>query len=98
MNIKIYIQGLFGNKYLINKKLIKADTGDVFFREPQEYKEFFDLENNLSDSDRTKGIETLFNQYLNLLFEKMNTIEKIKNLYKKGELFLLPAVKDELGL
>lgn len=32
MNIKIYVQGIFGNSYSKNKDLVKKDTGDIFIR------------------------------------------------------------------
>ncbi len=31
LNIKIFIQGMFGNKYTRSKDLVKKNVGDVFY-------------------------------------------------------------------
>lgn len=33
LNIKIFVQGMFGNKYVINKDIVKKHIGDVFARQ-----------------------------------------------------------------
>jgi hypothetical protein len=40
----------------------------------------------------------MFNDFIVPFSSKTNTKEGIKELYKDGELFILPAVKEELGI
>jgi hypothetical protein len=96
LNIKIYVQGLFGKKYVINKELVKKDTGDIFIRQPNEYKEVFDFDKQIDDDLRKGKLEELFKKFIVPFTEKALTIKGIKELAQKEEIFLLPAVKEEI--
>ena len=52
LNIKIYIQGIFGMDYERNKNLVKKETGNLFRRKPIEYKSIFDFENKMEEIKR----------------------------------------------
>jgi hypothetical protein len=41
LNIKIFVQGMFGNNYSRSKNLVKRDVGNIFRRQPPEYKSAF---------------------------------------------------------
>ena len=97
MNIKTYIQGVFGNRYYRNKHLVKKDTGDIFTRQPKEYNDVLDLDNSMDYNARRQKLESLFVNFVipdtNSTLTKAGIIDQVK----KGS-FLLPAIKKELGL
>ena len=95
LNIKIYINGVFDNLYDIEKKLIK-DTGNIFRREPLEFKSVFDLDSNLSESERKNELEKLFNNFIYPITEISKEIKSILEYAKTDEIYILPAVKEEL--
>ncbi len=98
LNIKLYIHGVFGNKYEKNKELVHVDSGDIFIRPPDSYSNLLELDNSLSEEDRRNGLKKMFEKYINPFLEKTKTKELIKEINIKGELFILPAVKKELGI
>jgi len=97
LNIKIFIHEIFGNIYLKDKNLLK-DTGDIFLRQPVEYKNIFDLNSSINDKDRKKKIEDLFIEYIIPLVNSLLTKKGIIEKHQKEGLFLLPNVKKELGI
>lgn len=97
LNIKIYIQGIFGYYYVMNKDLIKKYTGDVFTRPPLEFKQLFDFDIKISEVERIKKTVELFDEFINPLTEKALSREGIIVLGKKDMLTFLPAVENELN-
>jgi hypothetical protein len=98
LNIKLFVQGAFGNEYVKSKKLVKVDGGDIFLRQPDNYSNLLDLDAPFEDSDRKEGLRKMFNEFIVPFSNKTSTKEDIRELHKKGELFILPAVKEELGI
>lgn len=98
LNIKIFIQGIFGNKYAKGKHLVKTDAGDIFIRQPDNYSNQLNLEIQIDDEQRKQDIKKMFDEFLTPFCEKTSSKEGIKILYKKGDLFILPSVKGELGI
>ncbi len=98
LNIKIYIQGIFGNQYKKSKELIKKDIGDIFTRAPHNYKDTFDFDKIMDDDLRKERLSSLFKEFIVPYTEKTLTVEGIKQLAKQGDIFLLPAIKEELGI
>lgn len=96
MNIKIYIQGMLGNDYVKNKDLIKKDTGDIFRRQPSEYRDVFDFDEPMDDEKRKKRLEQLFSEFIVPFTNKASSKSGIRELAEKGEINLLPAIKNEL--
>jgi hypothetical protein len=96
LNIKIYIQGIFGNTYTPDKNLVKKDIGDVFRRQPNEFNDVFDFENALTDSKRKERMEELFNSFIVPFLNKALFKKGILELYKNGDVFLLPAIEKYL--
>lgn len=96
LNIKIYFKSIFGNKYILDKKLVKNDIGDIFRRQPKEFDEFLDFDNSLSDNDRIEGLNKLFKVFILPLSDKALSKIGLIELDKQGVLFLFPAVKSEI--
>lgn len=95
LNLKIFIRGIFGKEYKIDKAL-KNDVGDIFRRSPKEYDQYLDFDIELADDSRISSIKKLFQEFINPFVENALKIEGIFELEKSGEVFLLPAVKGEL--
>jgi len=96
LNIKIYIQGMFGNKYQKSKELVKKDTGDVFRRQPNEFNDVLDFDTSMDDENRKERLEILFSEFIVPFTDKALSQLGIKELAEKEEVFLLPAVKERL--
>jgi hypothetical protein len=97
MNIKIYVQGMFGNSYTRNKDLVKKDTGDIFRRQPPEYKDVLDFDTPLDDEKRKERLAKLFSEFIAPFTNRALSKLGIKELAETGEITLLPAVKKELA-
>lgn len=97
LNIKIFIQGMFGEYYKKSKSLKNA-VSDILGRQPEEYKDTFDLESSIECSARKNKLEKLFNDFLVPFVNTMLTREGIKKCALADKDFLPPAVNKELGL
>ena len=97
LNIKIYIQGIFGIHYKRNKNLVKKDTGDAFRRKPPEYKSIFDFEKAMESAKRKEGLKKFFDEFLTPFTDKALSKSGIIQLAKEGKITLLPAIKDALS-
>lgn len=96
LNIKVFIQGTFGRKYIPTKELIKSSLGDVNANIPKEYMDVLDFDIPMNDHLREKRLEMLFNNYIVPFTNKALTRLGIKELEEEGKILLLPAVKEEL--
>lgn len=96
LNIKIYIQGMFGNTYSKTNELI-SNTGDIFRREPKNFEDVFDLNNSIEDTVRATKLESLFKEFLVPLVNKALSKDGLRDLFDGKEIHILPAVKEQLG-
>ncbi len=94
--IKVYVQGMFGNKYSKSKDLVKKEGGDVFRGEPPHYKDVFDFDQPTDDEKRKERLTKLFIEFIIPFTEKALSRQGLKDLAAIGEVFLLPAVKAQL--
>ena len=97
LNIKTYIQGAFGMNYSQCKDLVKKDIGDIFTRQPKEYNDVLNLDAPFEYSIREQKLRELFSDFIVPDTDKTLTRTGIKELAKSG-VFLLPAIKKELGI
>lgn len=96
LNNKIFIQGMFGNTYVKGKNLVKKQTGDIFTRQPNNYKDVFDFDKSMDDDKRKRKLEDLFSEFIKPLTDKALSRQGLKELEAQERIFLLPAVKAEL--
>jgi hypothetical protein len=99
LNIKLYVRGMFTDEYgelKLDKGLVRSDVGHIFRREPKEFSTALDLENDLADTDREESLTKLFTEFLEPFSQRASTPKGIAQLAKAEEIFLLPAVKQEL--
>lgn len=94
--IKVYVQDLFGNKYSKSKDLVKKDGGDIFRGEPPQYKSLFDLDHPMDDQDRKDKLVKSFYDFIIPFTDKALYRKGLKELADKDDIFLLPAVKQQL--
>ncbi len=96
LNIKVFINGVFGKYYKKNKDLVKKEIGNIFRGEPREFKTALNLEILMDVKDREQKLHSLFKDFLVPYSEKTLTKQGINRLAEKGEIHLLPAVEEEL--
>ena len=87
LNLKTYIQGVFGKKYM----------GNVFNRPPSEYSSIFDLENNMSDEKRLRMLHAFFNEFIVPYSEKNLSVAGIRELANTEEILLISTIEEELN-
>ncbi|MCB0380681.1 MAG: hypothetical protein KDD24_05440, partial [Flavobacteriales bacterium] len=80
------------------KEWIKHDVAHIMQGPSAEFTDIFDLENQMTDLERTQKMEKLFSTYINPLTNKILTRTGIIELNITEDFFLLPAVKTELGI
>jgi len=98
LNLKVFIQGLFGRRYVQSKNLVKKDTGDVFGRPPERHTNALDLSLSMSGAERHEVLEALFREFVNPTAVDALSREGLKSLESRGAVYLLPAVRHELNL
>ena len=81
-----------------NKEWTKHDISHVLISERPEDRVLLNLEIDMDDSVRIQKLETLFRDYTVTITEKALTRKGLTELYAKDKIFLLPAIKQELGL
>ena len=96
LNIKLYIQGVFGKNYQLSREMVVNDVGDVFRRAPKDYDQIFDLGSDLPDNERIEYLKKFIDEFLSGFIQQTSTVKGIMLLAEQGELFLFPAVKSEL--
>lgn len=98
LNIKIFVQGMFGNTHFMNKNLAKKEMGDIFTRQPNEFSEVLNFDKPMTDEKRKEELERLFLNYVNDFTNRGLSKIGIKDLAEHGLVFLLPAVKEQLTI
>ena len=96
LNIKLYIQGVFGKNYQLSREMVVNDVGDVFRRAPKDYDQIFDLGSDFPDDERIEYLKKFIDEFLSGFIQQTSTVKGIMLLAEQGELFLFPAVKSEL--
>lgn len=96
INIKLYVQGVFGNTYLRSKELVKKFTGNCFRGEPKEYEDALDLENQMDDAERKAKLISFFKEFLVPFSEKALTRTGVIELAQEKQIVLPPAVRNEI--
>jgi hypothetical protein len=93
LNIKIFIKGFFSNNNLQKENLEKM-TGDIFRREPKSFSDIFDLDSSMADEMKKDKLLNLFETFILPFCEKASSIKGIKELEEKGEILILPKIKE----
>jgi hypothetical protein len=95
LNIKVTLQGLFGN---VNKKskdeLRNSETTSR--QPPQQYNETFDLGGQTNEEIKEAQIRAFFGDFMSPLANKAMTRQGVKELDANKELWLAEGVRSEL--
>ncbi|UKB82569.1 hypothetical protein LF887_16315 [Chryseobacterium sp. MEBOG06] len=97
LNIKIYVQGMFGNNYFRNKDLVKKEIGNVSRRQPSEYRSLFNFDEPMNDQVRKNRLEQFFTEFITPFTERALSISGLLELEKRKEIHITPAVNEELN-
>jgi len=96
LNIKVFIQGVFNENRIIEKRIIKNLMGDINSSAIGEDQRIFDFDSFIDDNKRIELLKDFFRKHIIPFTTKVLSISGIKELANKGEILLLPAVKEEL--
>jgi hypothetical protein len=96
LNIKVFVQGLFGNVPKPDKETIKNEIGDVFRRQPKEFTNAFELDDTKNHEQHKIAIAFFFNEFLNPFSAKALSRSGIIELGLNGDLHIMPAVAQQL--
>jgi hypothetical protein len=97
LNIKIFIQGAFGNnRYMPNKALIVSSMGHI--TKQVRGNELFDFDASIADAMRKNLIDKLFKDLIVPFVDVALSRSGVRLLAEKGAIVLPPAVKKEVGL
>jgi hypothetical protein len=99
VNFKVWMQGFAGRTYVVDNDLLSG-TGHIFRRTPRDYEAALDLESELAQVDRLASLAEMFSTLLAPLARAFETQDGIRRcaLEQPGEIFLLPAVREYLGV
>ena len=95
LNVKVFIQGAFDRTYTPDKDLIKSSMGHITNQIRD--KEILDFDEPMDDDKRKEKLEQLFSEFIVPFSDKALSKSGIRELAEKGEITLLPAVKEELA-
>lgn len=96
LNLKVFVQGIFGAAHIMSKELVKTKTGDVFTRAPSQFRNALELEHRTDPFERERRLTILFSEFIVPLATGAQTRSGLLQLGKDGKVFLLPAIQDEL--
>lgn len=96
LNIKIFIKGAFGKIYKPNKDLIKSSMGHINASETTEYSDALFFDEPMEDDIREELLKDLFEKHIIPFTNKTLSKSGIRKLVDKGEVSILPAIKEEL--
>ncbi|WP_333597406.1 DUF4304 domain-containing protein [Chryseobacterium flavum] len=96
LNIKIFIQGVFGIRYHKNKDLVKKEIGNISRRQPPEYRSVFNFDEPMENDIREKKLKELFSEFIVPFTHSALNISGIIELEKRNQFQITPSVKNEI--
>jgi hypothetical protein len=96
LNLKIFVQGLFGDHHVRSKDVVKKKAGDVFVRQPNQFRSQLALDSGLSPLEYERGLQMLFADFVRPVTSDALTRAGLLRLGHKGVVYLLPAVREQL--
>jgi len=97
VNLKVWMQGFANASYTVNRTLLR-DPGHIFRREPPDYADALDLENDMVPDSRLARLRQLFDDFIGPLTEACSTRQGIWALAREqpNMIYLLPEVRKHL--
>ena len=96
LNLNVWIQGLWNRSYSVSE--VVGETGHIFRREPPEFSDAFDLDNDIKPSVREARIQELFRSLVIPLSLELGTRAGIREVARRepAVIHVLPAVREQL--
>ena len=95
LEMEIFIQGVFGKKYLIDKNLGKA-WGDISRRPPTEYDTFLDLDAQISSEERKQGLESLLDEFVIPFSKKALSLLGVRSFINEHQFVMSDALRNQV--
>ncbi len=96
LNLKLFLGAGLPSSSAELKKLVKNLSGDIFRRQPEEYRNAFDLDAALTDSDRRSLIDRMFGELVDRIVSASTDPAGILRLRDEGVIYLLPMAEARL--
>jgi hypothetical protein len=96
LNLKLFLgKGLPGTA-AESKKLVKSLSGDIFRRQPEEYREVFDLDAAVTLADRRDRLDKMFTELVDRIASAAASPFGLLRLRDQGVVYLLPMAEARL--
>lgn len=96
LNVKIFLNTRVPTSPSELKKLVKSLSGDIFRRQPEEYRVAFDLDAPVTNFDREELINMLFTNFVDRIVLASSNPADLLRLRDEGVIYLLPMVEARL--
>ncbi len=93
LNLKLFLQKKAPREAASLKKLTKSMSGDIFRRQPEQYRAAFDLESGISVVEREKLLARLFDEIIEQIAAGASSPSGLLGLRDQGVIFLMPNVE-----
>ncbi|HEX7061746.1 MAG TPA: DUF4304 domain-containing protein [Woeseiaceae bacterium] len=96
-NLKLFLNQTASAGSWDLKKCVKSMSGDIFRRQPEEYRRAFDLDLPLESSERRAAIGRMFDELIDHVVRVATGSSGLLRLRDEGVFFILPAVEKRLS-
>jgi len=96
LNLKLFLNQTVPKDAASLKKMTKSMSGDIFRRQPEQYRPAFDLESGINVIERKRLLEVLFDEIVDQIAAGANAPSGLLRLREQGVIFLLPSVEAQL--
>jgi len=96
LNLKLFLDRTVPKDPKVFRRLIKSQSGDVFRRQPEEFRAVFDLDSTLDTPRRRAALELMFGALVERIATAATDSAGILRLREQGVLYLQPAIEERL--
>jgi hypothetical protein len=96
LNLKFFLSRKSPDDSAALKKLIKNQSGDIFRRQPEDFRIAFDLDAQLSVAERRAALDEMFCSLVDRMISAATDSAGILRLRDQGVLFVLPMIEARL--
>src|SRR4051812_3939800 len=96
LNLKLFLNRTVPKDAASLKKMTKSMSGDIFRRQPEQYRRAFDLGSDINMIERKRLLEELFDKVVDQIAAGADAPSGLLRLREQGVIFLLPSVEAQL--
>jgi uncharacterized protein DUF4304 len=96
LNLKLFLSRSAPSDPATFKKLIKNQNGDIFRRQPEEFRTTFDLDGPLDAAERRAALDEMFAALVDRIASAATSSAGLLGLRDQGVLFVLPMIEARL--